>query len=195
MRDIVNFGMQHELLPIRFREEELLWSHRLIHRTPKWLKVLRSLSIGVSFIPIIILGVAYLAILVTGFDIWLCVLFGVYFITFFIRNSQSVFYQNLENNMRYAITTDRVLFLENAGQNAGFELYFKDIARIDLVGYEGEAGSTIYFIPKYPVGFRGYDFDKEEPRMYPTFEDVPNGKAVHRILQEQWRRAHRGGSG
>ncbi|PHN04768.1 hypothetical protein [Flavilitoribacter nigricans] len=191
MRDLVNFGLHTELFPIQFREEELLWSHDLKRRSSEWFRALRKVFITVSFVPIILLGVTYLYVLVMGFDLLLCLLISVYFVSLFIRNSESVFYHNLENNMRYAIAEDRVIFLENAKQNAGHELFFQDIARIDLVGYEGEEHSTIYFLPKHPVNFRGYDFEKEEPRMYPTFEDVPNGKDVYKILLDQWHEAHR----
>lgn len=191
MRDLVNFGLQTDLLPISFREEELLWSHDLKKSPGNWFRSLRKMFITISFVPIILLGISYLYILVMGFDWLLCLLVAVYFVSLFIRNSESVFYHNLENNMRYGIAEDRVIFLESANPNVGYEMYFKDIARIDLVGYEGEDYSTIYFLPKYPVEFRGYDFEKEEPRMYPTFESVPHGKEVHKLLMEQWAAAQR----
>lgn len=191
MRDLVNFGLKSDLFPIYFREEELLWSHDLKKRSSEFQRALRKIFITVSFVPILLLGLVYLYILVMGFDLLLILLISVYFVSLFIRNSESVFYHNLENDMRYGIAQDRVLFLENGQHNAGHELYFSDIARIDLVGYEGEDHSTIYFLPKHPVDFRGYDFEKEEPRMYPTFENVPHGKEVYRILMEQWQYAHR----
>jgi hypothetical protein len=191
MRDLVNFGLSSDLLPIQFKEEELLWSHDLKKRTSEWYRTLRKVFISASFIPLIFLGISYLYILIMGFDLVFGLLVSVYFVSLFIQNTQSVFYHNLENKVRYGIAEDRVLFLEDAKHSSGHELLFKDIARIDLVGYEGEDYSTIYFLPKYPVEFRGYDFEKEEPRMYPTFENVPNGQAVYKLLMAQWYQANR----
>lgn len=191
MRDLVNFGLQSEVFPVHYREEELLWSHDLSKGYSDWYRALRKMFITVSFVPIILLGLVYLYVVIMGFDLLLLILISFYFVSLFIRNSESVFYYNLENNMRYGIAEDRVLFLEQDQHNAGHELYFRDIARIDLVGYQGEDYSTIYFLPKYPVEFRGYDFERGEPRMYPTFEKVPNGKKVYQILMQQWHDAHR----
>jgi hypothetical protein len=190
MRDLVNFGLSTDLFPIHFREEELLWSYEMKRRSLNWQRALRKTLLTVSFIPIILLGLAYLYVLLMGFDLILMILLSVYFVSLFIGNGESIFYHNLENNMRYGIAEDRVLFLENTKMDAGHELHFKDIARIDLVGYEGEDHSTIYFLPKHPVEFRGYDFEKEEPRMYPTFEAVPDGREVYELLLEQWHQAH-----
>lgn len=191
MKDLVNFGLKSDLLPIHYREEELLWSLDLKKQSGEFQRALRKIFLTVSFVPILLLGLVYLYVVVMGFDLLLLLLISVYFVSLFFRNSESIFYHNLENNMRYGIARDRVLFLEKGKHNAGHELYFSDIARIELVRYEGKDHATIYFMPKHPVDFRGYDFERAEPRMYPTFENVPQGKEVYRLLMEQWQHAHR----
>ena len=191
MRDLINLGLKNNLEPIGFHEEKMLWSHRL---GGDWRNISKRLRIALlvgSSIPFLVAIAMYFWLLYTNPDLYFWLLLGLFMLPFLLHVERFTFFEGLEYKMYYGITSDRVVFLEKPKEGLGHQLFFKDIARIDIVGYEDSNTSTIYFITKHEVGFRGYDFEREEKRMHPTFEEIPNGKMVHDLLMQQWRLANR----
>lgn len=113
---------------------------------------------------------------VLNVSVWLLSLVTIYTYFYYTRNNKT---------MIYGITSCKVFWLSKGWKVTLHELYFDDIAKIDLVGrIDDPTLFTIYYTPSKRLNFYGYNYEKRTTRPFPTFETVENGDQVYSLLEE-----------
>ena len=97
----------------------------------------------------------------------------------------------LSEQLIVGYTKDYVFFIQGGRKKKIKLLHFKDIKDIRLVGYNNKSTSTIYFLPAVQTPYRGFNEDRQEERIYPTFEEVENGQSIYQELKRLLVEAHK----
>ena len=107
---------------------------------------------------------------------WMLAIYGVIKLISYSNHLQSVI---------YGFTKKKAFWISKGIKFKVNELPFSDIQKIDLVGRMDEPETfTIHFSPAERLTFWGYNYEKNEPRPFPTFELLRHGDVVYKKLEE-----------
>jgi len=114
-----------------------------------------------------------------GTSSWLLAIYGVI---------KLISYSNHQQSVIYGFTKKKAFWISKGMKFKVNELPFSDIQKIHIVGRIDEPDTfTIYFSPTKRLDFWGYNYEKNEPRSFPTFELLRHGDDVYKKLKEALR--------